>query len=65
HLGWNYAQELIPRTAGARNSALVIIQESNTDYNMFNISLPYFFVVISAIILIWKFKQASIKDPAS
>lgn len=65
HLGWNYAQELIPRTAGAKNSALVIIQESNTDYNMFNISLPYFFVVISAIILILKFKQTSIKDPAS
>lgn len=57
HLGWNYAQELIPRTTGGKNGALVIIQESSSSYNVFNISLPYFLVVIVAIVLVWKFKH--------
>ena len=56
HMGWNYAQELIPRTTGGKSSALVLIQESHTHYDMFNISLPYFCVVIVAIIALWKLK---------
>jgi len=34
HLGWNYAQELIPQTAGGKSSALVIISDSHTTYNI-------------------------------
>lgn len=60
HLGWNFAQELVPRTTGGKSGALVIIQESNNNYNLFNISLPYFLVVIVAILLIWKFTKQRI-----
>jgi len=57
HLGWNYAQELIPRTAGGKSSALVIITDSHNTYNIFNVSLPYFLIVLLSIISIWKFKK--------
>ncbi|WP_118953242.1 CPBP family intramembrane glutamic endopeptidase [Taibaiella helva] len=55
HLGWNYAQELIPRTAGGQINALVVFKESHKDYNAFLLLLPYFFVMIVTIILIRKF----------
>lgn len=57
HLGWNYAQELIPRTAGGKNSALVIINHSHTTYNTFNVSFPYFLIILVTIIAIWKIKK--------
>ncbi|QNR86004.1 CPBP family intramembrane metalloprotease [Pedobacter riviphilus] len=57
HLGWNYAQELIPRTAGGKSSALVIFNNSHATYNMFNVSFPYFLVIVITIIVIWKIKK--------
>ncbi|WP_158542186.1 CPBP family intramembrane glutamic endopeptidase [Pedobacter chinensis] len=62
HLGWNYAQELIPRTTGGKNSALVIIIDSHTTYNMFNVSFPYFLIILIAIIAIWKIKKPTGKN---
>ncbi|MEJ5994506.1 type II CAAX endopeptidase family protein [Pedobacter sp. Du54] len=60
HLGWNYAQELIPRTSGGKNSALVIISDSHATYNMYNVSFPYFVVILLAILTIWKIKTTNV-----
>lgn len=57
HMGWNYAQELVPRTTGGNTSALVLIPESHANYNMFNISMPYFLILLITILAIWKIKK--------
>ncbi len=57
HLGWNYAQALIPRTMDGKNTALVIISKSQSTYTIFNVSFPYFLIVLIAIIAIWKIKK--------
>jgi membrane protease YdiL (CAAX protease family) len=54
HLGWNYAQELIPRTMDGRKTGLVIITENYIKYSDFQILAPYLIVVIVVIVLMLK-----------
>lgn len=49
HLGWNYAQQLIPRTAGGDHSGIIIIAGEHVGYAWELIIGPYLFVVILVI----------------
>jgi len=49
HLGWNYAQQLIPRTVGEGNSGIIKIAAEHANYSHLIIIGPYLVVVILAI----------------
>ncbi|MDO3643823.1 CPBP family intramembrane glutamic endopeptidase [Mucilaginibacter sp. L3T2-6] len=52
HLGWNYAQVLIPRTSGTYPNALISVTGGQTSYGSSFILTPYFVVVTAAILLL-------------
>lgn len=49
HLGWNYAQQIFPRTTGQGNSGIIMITDSHNKYAEGVILAPYLLVVILAI----------------
>lgn len=53
HLGWNYLQALIPRTAGGDTTGLIILRENHQHYGFANVVLPYLVVVLIAFIGLW------------
>jgi membrane protease YdiL (CAAX protease family) len=58
HLGWNYAQELIPRTMGSSRSGIIIIKESQATYGDFQVLLPYLLVVLVVIGILYSNRSA-------
>jgi hypothetical protein len=50
HLGWNFAQALIPRTSTADAKALILVTGNQVSYGSSVILLPYLTIVIAAII---------------
>ncbi|MES2378691.1 MAG: type II CAAX endopeptidase family protein [Bacteroidota bacterium] len=52
HLGWNYAQVLIPRTSGADSKALISVTGNTISYGSFAILMPYLVIVSAAILLL-------------
>ncbi|HTI60783.1 type II CAAX endopeptidase family protein [Mucilaginibacter sp.] len=50
HLGWNFAQALIPRTSSADGKALILVTGNQVSYGSSVILLPYLMIVIAAII---------------
>lgn len=52
HLGWNYAQVLIPRTSGANPKALISVTGHSISYGSFAILMPYLVMVSVAILLL-------------
>lgn len=57
HLGWNFAQALIPRTVGAGQTGLIAIKNHAHGYGDFVIIGPYFLVVLVSISLLYLTKQ--------
>jgi membrane protease YdiL (CAAX protease family) len=49
HMGWNYAQELIPRVMSNRQSGIIIITENHIKYSDFHTLVPYLVMVTVAI----------------
>ncbi|EOR95768.1 Abortive infection protein [Arcticibacter svalbardensis MN12-7] len=58
HLGWNYAQELIPRTAGGNHSSLLKVTTNHEQYSGFMILMPFLLIVSVTIILIASCKKS-------
>ena len=52
HFGWNYAQALIPRTAGATGTTVISVTGNPAHYSLWNVIAPFVAVVLCAIILI-------------
>lgn len=52
HLGWNFAQALVPRTAGAKGPTLIAISGDPDHYKLITILGPFVVVVIIAILLL-------------
>lgn len=50
HLGWNFAQALIPRTSTADTKALISVMGNQTGYGSSAILMPYLAIVITAIL---------------
>ncbi|MBV4358707.1 CPBP family intramembrane glutamic endopeptidase [Pinibacter aurantiacus] len=54
HLGWNFLQYLVPRTAGGIDKGLIIVAESNIVYGFSVVVLPYFVIMIIAFALLFQ-----------
>lgn len=55
HLGWNFAQQLIPRTICTNKAALISVSGELHGYTFFNVVMPYVIVMLIAIgiVLVW------------
>lgn len=55
HLGWNFAQTLIPRTICSNKAALISVSGELQDYTFFNVVIPYVIIMLIAIgiVSIW------------
>lgn len=51
HLGWNYAQQLIPRTAGGGNSGLIAVSTGHINYAHWMVIGPYLLIV--TLVITW------------
>ncbi|HVW97455.1 MAG TPA: type II CAAX endopeptidase family protein [Mucilaginibacter sp.] len=52
HLGWNFAQALIPRTAGGSATTLIMVSGDQHQYNFLNVIMPFIVVTGAAICLL-------------
>lgn len=61
HLGWNYAQQLIPRASGGNDKGFLIVAGDPANYSFYNVLLPYLLIMVLAIILLsFKKREAAI-----
>jgi len=56
HFGWNFAQTLIPRTAGDAPGTLVVVSGNLQHYTFLNVVGPYMIVMATAVIVLYKLK---------
>ncbi len=57
HVGWNYAQALIPRTAGAAGRTIITVDGDPKHYSSLYIIGPYLGVVLCTMAVLWLLKQ--------
>lgn len=56
HFGWNYLQELLPRTADNNTRGLITIHTTHISYNRLMVIFPYLLIILAAIFLLWAWK---------
>ena len=58
HMGWNFAQALVPRSQEQGNSALFKLYQQSDNYHALNVLLPYVFITLLMITIISFLKPA-------
>lgn len=62
HLGWNFLQSIIPRTAGGGDKGLIIVPGSYASYNFTDVVIPYFVIIVVVLVLLWRWGRVDKKQ---
>lgn len=49
HMGWNFAQSLVPRVAGSKGTTLISVSGEIQHYTFLNLTAPYVVIILIAI----------------